>query len=523
MVMFAGFRNKPRVLIFGTGAGGVNFYKSCRGRYKVIGFLDNNQQKHGQTLFGKRIHAPQTLGNLAFEHIIIASDYFREIQLQLVNELAVSKDKISTFHEQPVVPSRFQILRSRVEFLVYELICKPGLMSGLLYRLFLGNKAQSRAGSLKRFDLRWLDNAVENKVRVFRPAVAGSVQGPRHINHTVSPTRITLPEVALYAFQQAQFCSVSRSAILPDGQLVVERVTTSSVTDADYGGAHLVYHGQAFALARTSEVESIDKGILISGGSELNYYHWLLEILSQLQFISELPDQYADYPVLISHQSQKIPSIKALIAAIGISRPVVLLKSITSYRANDLLLISAPNNCIPNYKDSARSVAESSFARPESIQFLREKALSLTAGIARDALSKRIFLGRKGHLRHYNQSEVIARLEPLGFVCVYMEEQDINHQVALMANAEIIIGPTGAAWANIMFASKGTKALCWMAEESGALACFSNLADIVGVEMDYITYDAQTSNSRELYYKGYSIDTDTIINWLGDSPRPSAD
>jgi capsular polysaccharide biosynthesis protein len=504
---------KTPILIFGTGAGGISFYKNCRARYNVVGFLDNNQQKHGQTLFGKTIHAPQQLGSLAFEKIIIASDYYRDIYPQLVDELAVSEDKISIFHKQLSPPNLRQRCNARLERLGYELMCRrEGLISDWLYRLFF--KQQSPLGSISRCKLRWLDEVSTNKVHVFRPAVAGSVQGPRFVGQATPATAITLPEVALYRFQQAQVCSVSRSVILADGQVIAERVVTAPSADADYSGAHLLYHGRTLALARRGQNQPIAKGLLVSGGSEVNYYHWVLEILSQLQFIAELPSAYDDYPVLISQHSQNIPSIKALIASLGIARPVVFLNSVTSYCVADLLLISAPNNCVPNFKGSAYSRAENSFARPESIQFLRDKALALTAGIDRESLPKRVFLGRKGFLRPYNQAEVLARIEALGFVCVYMEEQDIHHQVAIMANAEVIIGPTGAAWTNIIFASQGAKALCWMAKEAGELSCFSNLADIVGVEMDYIPYQADTSDSREIYYKEYAIDTDVIVSWL---------
>ncbi|MCS3469746.1 capsular polysaccharide biosynthesis protein [Pseudomonas sp. JUb42] len=511
-------QKNSRILIFGTGAGGINFYKSCRGRYNVVGFLDNNQQKHGQALFGKTIHNPQHLHQLHFDQIIIASDYYREIYPQLVNELAIREEQISIFHNQLTAASPRQRLIAQLERWGYALMCRqPGLISDLLYRLFF-----SRQRDVRRFALCWLDEADSHKVQVLRPAQPGSVQGPRFVAHEVAATAITLPEVALYHFINGQVCSVSRSVILPGGRLVAERVVTAKSTAADYSGAHLLYHGQTLALVRQApQAELIEKGLLVTGGSEVNYYHWVLEILSQLQFIGELPGEYDDYPLLISGHSQNIPAIKALIGAIGSARPVVFLKSVAAYCVTDLLLVSAPNNCITNYKGESRSIAENSFARPESINFLRGKALSLAADIDPGSLPKRVFLGRKGFLRPYNQSEILARLEPLGFVCVYMEEQDIHHQVAIMANADIIIGPTGAAWTNIIFATRGARALCWMAEEAGAISFFSNLAAIVGVEMDYIPYQAQTSDSREIYYKGYTIEPDTIVAWLTkDVPVP---
>lgn len=513
----AAAEQKKSVLIFGTGAGGINFYKSSRGRYNVIGFLDNNQQKHGQSLFGKTIYSPQSLSELHFDQIIIASDYYREIYPQLVDELAVREEQISIFHRQLEAPGPAQRLSACLERVGYALMCqRSGLISDLLFRFFF-----ARQHDIRRYTLCWLDEAAANKVNVLRPARPGSVQGPRYLGREVAPSPITLPEVALYRFRNAQVCSVSRSVILPGERLVVERVTTSKTTAADYSGAHLLYHGRDLALVRKGiQAEPLDKGLLITGVSEVNYYHWVLEILSQLQFVSELPREYDDYPVLISAHSQNIPAIKALIEAIGIPRPVIFLKSVAAYCIADLLMISAPNNCVANFQGSARGIAENSFARPESIQFLRNKALPLAADIDPVTLPKRVFLGRKGFLRPYNQAEVLARLEPLGFTCVYMEEQDIHHQVAIMANADIIIGPTGAAWTNILFAAKGARALCWMAEEAGAISFFSNLAAIVDVEMDYIPYQANTSDSREIYYKGYSINTETIVKWLTKDKSP---
>ncbi len=53
--MALGGNKKEKILIFGTGSGGINFFNSCRSRYRVIGFLDNNKQKQGEKLFGLMI------------------------------------------------------------------------------------------------------------------------------------------------------------------------------------------------------------------------------------------------------------------------------------------------------------------------------------------------------------------------------------------------------------------------------------------------------------------------------------
>jgi hypothetical protein len=101
-------------LIFGTAAGRVSFYRNNRGSLDVIGFVDKNREKQGQVLFGKVIYAPARLSELVFDQIIIAGDYYQEIYPQLVNELAISADKISVFFHHQTKPGFFQRLRSRL-------------------------------------------------------------------------------------------------------------------------------------------------------------------------------------------------------------------------------------------------------------------------------------------------------------------------------------------------------------------------------------------------------------------------
>jgi capsular polysaccharide biosynthesis protein len=508
-------KRKLKALIFGTGAGGVYFFQNNGSRYDVVGFLDNNRQKQGQSLFGRPIHAPAQIDALSFDRIIIASDYYLEIYTQLTEVLAVHELRIEVFHStMGTSMSRREALRKRVESMAYERICRNrGSLSNILYRRFFPSyKGQPQ--SVKRMPIRWLDQADDAKVHVFRASEAGFSQGPRFIDQDVKPSPLQLPEVALYRFSQAQVGSVSRVIVLPSGQVVIERVTTSNEAGADYSCAQLVYHGEQLALVRTQTPERLDRGIWISGVSELNYYHWIVEILGQLQYIAELPADYADHPILITQQSQSIPSIKAMIAAMGLERRLVLLGNQNTYEVDDLLVISAPNFMVPNFKGACRNSATTGYVRPESIGFLRETGFRVAAHALNAPWPKRVFLGRMGYLRRYNQREVLQQAERYGFACVYMEDLDLAQQVAVMANAEYVIGPTGAAWTNILFAAPETKALCWMADQYHELSCFSNLAAVVGVELDYLTYHVESNDSRELYYRAYEVDITRISTWL---------
>ena len=127
---------------------------------------------------------------------------------------------------------------------------------------------------------------------------------------------------------------------------------------------------------------------------------------------------------------------------------------------------------------------------------------------------KRVFLARKNFIRKYNQDEIIKSLSQFDFSFIYMEDLEFHEQVYIMSRAELIVGPTGAAWTNILFATSGAKALCWMASEAGDLSCFSNIASALDVKLYYINYCAGESDTRSIYYAPYKIDVNIIVDWV---------
>ncbi len=91
-----------------------------------------------------------------------------------------------------------------------------------------------------------------------------------------------------------------------------------------------------------------------------------------------------------------------------------------------------------------------------------------------------------------------------------MEELSLKEQILLISNAEMIAGPTGAAWTNLIFCREGTKCLCWMADGYGEFSAFSNLARIVGADLRYVIHRTGAKSTGELYYSSYHLDGQEI-------------
>jgi capsular polysaccharide biosynthesis protein len=73
--------------------------------------------------------------------------------------------------------------------------------------------------------------------------------------------------------------------------------------------------------------------------------------------------------------------------------------------------------------------------------------------------------------RVVNEAELLARLEPLGFRSVHLEDLSLVEQITLFARAEAIVASTGAGLVNLIHARPGIPVAILMPEECPDLVC----------------------------------------------------
>jgi len=98
------------------------------------------------------------------------------------------------------------------------------------------------------------------------------------------------------------------------------------------------------------------------------------------------------------------------------------------------------------------------------------------------ALPPRIYLSRKGVPTRQvaNEAEVMARLEPHGFVAIQSEKLSLGEQIALFRQATHIVAPHGASLTNLLHA-RGGSVLELFQEGHGVRPDFFQLAMINGL------------------------------------------
>jgi len=367
---------------------------------------------------------------------------------------------------------------------------------------------------LKLMPFKNISQSPVHEKSVLQPGYMGRSYGPKSFSTGHQKiAEVQHPDLYFRVFLDARVSAHSSSVVSRDDEIYVEMIPGGE-RDVDYRGGHILMHGPCSAIVKAGEPECLEKGIFLAGNGSYNYYHWLVEISAKSQLLGDLPDDYTDYPIFVSQKVRDIPSFTNILNALIKDRDVIYMDPRQSYRVGSLVWIDTPNLLPFNMVGDQPLRAVDCYTRKKSIEYLRSRLLVEMEECAGETKAERVFLARKPGSRDYNQDEVEMLLSRYGFATVYMENLDYREQVETIRAAKYIIGPTGAAWTNLIYANKGTCCLCWMAEEYGDFAAFSNIANIVSADMTYLRGQCGEKVVSQIYKASYRIDLDEVEAFL---------
>jgi hypothetical protein len=502
--------NKENIIVFGTGSGAIDFRARIKKTHNIVAFIDNDSEKQGKSLFGSPIYGPSEIGKISCSVIVVASDYFDDIYIQLSNNVMFKDKELLFFREFGHKPKTIlNRVKSFLKETFFDVICRINHRYTFAIRFIL------RFFSLNLVKIKNLDLQRENEVCILAEEKHVVCEGPKFIGAEQQCIEIKIPSISLYEFYYCQISVISRAFILNDNSIVIEKIHTVSEKFSKYDKGSLIHHYQnnLGVVKKNHGCQIIENGILINANNENNYYHWMLDIIPQFQYLDSLPEKYKDYSVFISDRAKDIKSVSDMLKLLAVKRKIKFISSKRYYIFKSLLVINSPNRIHPNMIGSAWLDADCSYFRPNSIHFVRHLVLKSFPKSPKKNF-KRIFLAPLMKHRKYNRDEVLSVLDKYDFTVVNPEKMGLVEQAEIFNNADVIIGPTGATWANLIFAKPGAKALCWMAEEWGNFSAFSNIATMVDVELDYLTYAAGVNGHIELFSQEYVVNQQKIEDWV---------
>ena len=173
------------------------------------------------------------------------------------------------------------------------------------------------------------------------------------------------------------------------------------------------------------------------------YYHWITEALPRIMALDPWP---ADAILLLPRNV----GIRCAMAESARLLGVAVVETFPPGRN-----VRAPRLILPRNPDRQLEIA------PATLAALRARLLD-AAGLRADvAPHRRIYVSRaRARARRItNEDEIAAHLARHGFERVFMEDLDLRAQMALMLEAEAVVGLHGAGLTNIAFMQPGARVL----------------------------------------------------------------
>lgn len=125
---------------------------------------------------------------------------------------------------------------------------------------------------------------------------------------------------------------------------------------------------------------------------------------------------------------------------------------------------------------------------------------------------KRVYISRRdaGSRKFVNEDQIIECLARFGFEAVQMSEHDFRGKINLFADAEMVVGLTGAGLTNMMLCHERASVL-ELFPASYVTYFYTSMASHLGLDYHALTFDNHSALSRmNRYYGNLSLDTDRL-------------
>ena len=237
-------------------------------------------------------------------------------------------------------------------------------------------------------------------------------------------------------------------------QWYLERGRTSSLAHADHKAMlalPFLQNDSSMLRASSTNGLALSVGILdelpieraILFGDSANYYHWLIDELPNAAGLEALDP---DLPILCGYHLADYHH--DALARIGVNPDRLLrVEPMARRRAGQLFVLHPPQTGL----STAQLISGlSPSITPDRANWLRQK-FPPSATVAR---RRRWYISRSRALvrRIVNEDELISRLNRRGFDVLHLEGLKLQDQIDLFQTAEIVTGPHGAGFANMVFA-----------------------------------------------------------------------
>lgn len=369
--------------------------------------------------------------------------------------------------------------------------------------------------------------------REIYPARTIRLRSVRRYGSTVCPAdvdqrehTVTLPALEITVFRDIGVIGGSEMLFAPSDRLLYDELALGDpdrygckafgIIPAQAFGSHLpaCHDGRVLVAHFDTESALIPRAIHLCKDHSANYYHWLFECLPRAIVALEQAE-YADWPLLVD-AGLPPQSLEALQQLCG-EREILRIAHREMRNVAELVFPGVFSFLHDNY--GMQVSAEDLVIAPEAVHLLRERFIPKD----RAAGGRKLYIARDRakYRRMLNEAQIQDALRAQGFEIVRPEALSFAQQVELFSGASVIVGPTGAGMANMVFAPAGCKVIVLAGDTRGAnYFIFGQLGGILGHALSYVTGAARRP---WLLHSDYRINLQQLAEALADDdPAVSA-
>jgi hypothetical protein len=272
------------------------------------------------------------------------------------------------------------------------------------------------------------------------------------------------------------------------------------------GSEHILNQISSKAFDRTLNLlDNTLKYVIKNHTDADNYWHWTFEWLPRLFILKRLSSVNAQLRMItFINIGTPFNEFQTNWLRIILGKQISILTISTPVLCNRLIWITPPfpAHHSTNVIDEIRQcIFQSQEFKEVPTAIKSPLRVYLLRGAARN--------GR----RIKNEPELIGRLKDLGFVAIAMDDLSIFQQAKIFANAEIIVGPHGSAFVNIIYCNSACKVIELFGP--GYLSGHDySLATVCGLHWEFI--EGQAVDNVPKFNSDFFIDCELLLKRLDD-------
>ena len=279
------------------------------------------------------------------------------------------------------------------------------------------------------------------------------------------------------------------------------------------GKAYIWPHHQRIAwLMHTSPVMKLARAACFTDACANNYAHWMTEVLPRINLYCSA-EKALGVPLIVNDGLHK-NLMESLRAVAGDKREIVALPTGSCIRVEHLSLTSVAGY-VPFERRSNR-LKNHSHGRfsPFALLSMRQ-CLQDSLDAPSGSSIRRVFIKRNSGIRNItNAREIEEILVAHGFSVVEPELLTQAQQIVLFSNAEVVVGATGAAMANLIFCKPTAKIIIMISDYKFMPYWYwQNMACAVGNKVIYVL--GKCIGLKTHLHSDFIVNTSDLIEAIG--------